>query len=176
MEQQPKSPPNTSQIDIESSIKDFPNVLSRVPTGIEYNIGDLEFEFDLKWKYLKPLLNKHCVYKENNGKIKITRKKTQKDLENEEFKKKREKEREEDREKDKKREETRKKLKAILPKTFYKTREYRSMPKQDWLEEHIGLLEECIKLGIIQVWTHHGQNPMLVLEGHTPSYNNKMRY
>ena len=60
------------QIEVNTSIKDFPNVLKRIPLNIYYAPNELEFEFALSWHQLKPLLDKNCQYEEiEGGKIKI---------------------------------------------------------------------------------------------------------
>jgi hypothetical protein len=172
-----KAPGNQNLKDIDTSIRDFPNVLLKIPTNIEYTIEELEFEFDLKWEHLEPLLDKSCTYNIQNKKITIISKETPGPAKEELEKLKKKKEQEEaERETQYQQEKTQEKLKKIYGLTFYKTKEYRSIPKKDWPEQHTELLDECIRLGIIQVWTHHGEKPMLVLEGHYPSHNNRMRH
>jgi hypothetical protein len=112
-------------------------------------------------------LDKSCIYNIGNEQVTIISKEKP-GPSTEELRAKRDKE-------DREQKETRNKLKEIYGITFYKTNEYRSIPRQKWPQEHTRLLEECIRLGIIQVWTDHGKKPMLVLEGHYPSHNNRMR-
>jgi len=68
----------------EPSKRDFRNVLNRVlsnrlnPT---YTISQLEFEFDLKWEYLKTLLDEYCVYKQDGDKVVIEHEKEKEEAE-----------------------------------------------------------------------------------------------
>lgn len=56
---------------IETAKRDFHNVLKRTPLNTPCSISGLEFEFDLDWPNLKPLLDKHCEYSINADKIVI---------------------------------------------------------------------------------------------------------
>lgn len=72
----------------EISKRDFPNVLRKVLLSekpVEYSIADLEFEFELSWKELKPLLDKFCDYSTQNDKIVINSQRAKENREREEI-------------------------------------------------------------------------------------------
>ena len=152
---------------IELGKKEFPTTLARILLNKKYTISELEFEFGLPWQGLKPLLDASSTHKyivEKDGVVIIL--KTEQDLEEElkEYRKAQDKISE-------RKDEIRKQLKTILRTTFYKTGEYRSIPINEWPLGQKELLDTCVELGIIQKWWH---NRILVLEGHYPSFNNKM--
>lgn len=56
------------------SKKEFETVLGRIllnPPKSAYTVSELEFEFDLKWEHLKPLLDEHSTYTQDGEKIVI---------------------------------------------------------------------------------------------------------
>ena len=120
----------------EPSKRDFSNVLNRVlsnrlkPT---YTISELEFEFDLKWEYLKTLLDENCIYKQDGDKIVIEH----------------EKEKEEVEDKPETPEEIQKRKEVLLElkRFFYKTGTYRQVRIKS-LESINGQLRHALDYGL----------------------------
>ena len=152
---------------IELGEKEFPATLEKILLNKKYTISELEFEFGLPWQDLKPLLDASSTHKYTMEKEEVViMLKTKQELE-EELKEYR---RVQDKIYERKKE-IKKRLREIYNITFFKTGEYRSILVDVWPPEHQDLLNACLELGIIQKWWH---NRILVLEGHYPSYNNKM--
>jgi hypothetical protein len=151
---------------IELGEKEFPAILEKILLNKKYTISELEFEFGLPWQDLKPLLDASSTHKytvEKEGIVIMLKTKQELEEELKEYRKAQD-------EISERKNEVRKRLKTILQTTFYKTGEYRSFPIDEWSPNQKDLLDICLELGIIQKWWKR----ILVLEGHYPSYNNKM--
>jgi hypothetical protein len=149
--------------------KEFLPVLEKILLNQVYTIHELEFEFGLSWKDLKPLLDASSSYKIEKENLIITSK-TKPEITEEEWQAHLKIQRKEDEIRNRKKQEAWKKLKEIIKITFLKTGEYRSILINKWPVGHEELLETCLELGIIRLWW----GKVLVLGGRHPSWNNKM--
>ncbi|MCX6797155.1 MAG: hypothetical protein NTX98_01615 [Candidatus Doudnabacteria bacterium] len=121
-----------SQKYIETSKRDFHNVLKRILLNTPYAIADLEFEFDLDWQNLRPLLDNSCEYKIDGDKITIlnrtkakaeSRQTTEKIL-------------------------TRAQM-HVIKNIFYQSGRYLSIKFEKWPKDKLEILRLAIETGIV---------------------------